>query len=127
MITFLYAGLLGLMYLALSVWVIKKRVKHKVSIGDNGNNDLLTAVRAHGNFSEFVPIILILMALVESAELSGIIVHTIGLFLIIGRVFHFAGLTSGTGVNMYRQVGMALTFLALLMGSFISILAYFNS
>ena len=55
-ITAFYASLLGICYLYLSFLVIGVRRKNQISLGDGGNEDLKRLSRAHGNFSEYVPI-----------------------------------------------------------------------
>ena len=62
----LYAALLAVMYVVLTVRVILVRVALKASLGDGGGDTrLLRAVRAHGNFAEFVPFAVVLIALAE--------------------------------------------------------------
>ena len=59
-ITLLTASLLGLIFIWLSARVIGARVKNEALIGDNGDTELIFAIRTHGNFTEYVPIFLIL-------------------------------------------------------------------
>lgn len=66
-ITLIYAGLLGLLFLLLSFWVVKRRAQFKVMIGEGEAPEMLSAIRAHGNFAEYVPLTLLLMALCELA------------------------------------------------------------
>ncbi|MGL5482900.1 MAG: MAPEG family protein, partial [Aeromonas veronii] len=54
-ITLIYAGLLGLLFLGLSFWVVKRRAQFGVMIGQGEAPELLAAIRAHGNFAEYVP------------------------------------------------------------------------
>lgn len=82
-ITLIYAGLLGLLFLGLSFWVVKRRAQFGVMIGQGEAPELLAAIRAHGNFAEYVPLTLLLMAL---CELSGA-----GAFLAACRWRHAAG------------------------------------
>ena len=49
-------------------YCMQKRIKNKISIGDGGLPDLAMAVRAAGNFNDYVPLFLILSSL---AELTG--------------------------------------------------------
>jgi hypothetical protein len=51
-ITPLYAGLLGLMSIALAFMAGRLRESAKISIGDGGNTELLLAMRRHANFVE---------------------------------------------------------------------------
>ncbi|MGE6167040.1 MAPEG family protein, partial [Aeromonas rivipollensis] len=66
-ITLIYGGLLGLLFLLLSFWVVKRRAQFKVMIGEGEAPEMLSAIRAHGNFAEYVPLTLLLMALCELA------------------------------------------------------------
>ena len=66
-ITLIYAGLLGLLFLLLSFWVVKRRAQFKVMIGEGEAPEMRSAIRAHGNFAEYVPLTLLLMALCELA------------------------------------------------------------
>lgn len=111
MVTGLYAGILALIYMALSINVIVKRVHYKTQIGDNNNPILTRAIRIHGNFSEYAPLILILMALYELQAPSIYILHAMGIALVVGRLAHIWGL--GRGVMAARALGTVLTMLLL--------------
>lgn len=124
MVTSLYAGILGLMYVGLSVFTILGRFKHKVAIGDGGNEDMLRRIRLHGNFAEYVPIALILILLTELGNHSAFVVHVLGAVLVFGRIFHALGLYNAAPINKSRQIGMICTFLVIIVASITSILAY---
>lgn len=113
-VTAFYASLLGLCYLYLSVVVISVRRREQISLGTGDNPELEKLNRAHGNFSEYVPITLILLACLES--LSGIqwILHVGAASLLFGRIIHAYGLRHHTGASWQRVVGMLLTFFAML-------------
>lgn len=64
-ITLILSSLMGLMCVWLAFQVIKNRRKHKISLGDGGIEELARAIRAHGNFIEYVPISLILLGASE--------------------------------------------------------------
>jgi uncharacterized membrane protein YecN with MAPEG domain len=65
MISSFYAALLALLIVWLSLRVIKLRRTKKVRLGDGGEPELQTAIRAQGNATEYIPISLILLALLE--------------------------------------------------------------
>jgi len=65
-VTPIYAGLLGLLFVGLSLWVVARRVRARAASGDGGDPALSDAIRAHGNFAEYVPLALILMAMGEA-------------------------------------------------------------
>lgn len=112
MITGLYAALLGLMFLALGLYVTKGRMAHKISLGDGGNDDLQTRIRIHGNFAESVPFALILMMLVEMHGAPLASLHAMGIILIVSRVLHGYGMQ--TKILRWRVVGVVLTQVVML-------------
>jgi len=110
----LYAGLLGLIYITLSYRVVKLRQKHQVGIGDGGINELQQTIRAHANFIEYVPICLILLAILSTSAVSYLILHLAGGALVLARILHAVGLTSHSGRTFGRYWGTVLTWLLLL-------------
>ena len=65
LITSVIAAALTLIFIKLSFNVIGLRRKNKVSLGSGGHEDLERAIRAQANFSEYVPIGIILLACLE--------------------------------------------------------------
>ncbi|WP_198403465.1 MAPEG family protein [Celeribacter ethanolicus] len=61
-LTAFYAGLTGLLYLSLSIHVIKQRLNIGQGLGDGGDDTLNRRIRAHGNFNEYAPLTLVLIA-----------------------------------------------------------------
>lgn len=112
-ITGLYAGLLGLVFLYLSIRVIKVRRKHAISLGDGNLDDLQKATRAHANFSEYTPLCIILLLVAELTSQADIFLHICGIVLLYGRVAHAYGLTTKSGPSLGRVSGMLATFGAL--------------
>ncbi len=111
-ITALYAGLLGLVLLALSARVILHRRAHSVSLGIGDDPILERRIRGHGNFTEYTPMALILLALFESQGGAGWAVHLLGVMLVSGRLMH--GYALGfTEHSPLRVPGVALTLLAI--------------
>lgn len=88
MATALYAAILGLMLIALSINVIKGRRKFGAALGDADNVDMKRRIRAHGNLAEYAPIFLILLGYAEYGGLPGWAVHACGVFFLAGRVMH---------------------------------------
>ncbi|HEX4871440.1 MAG TPA: MAPEG family protein [Nevskiaceae bacterium] len=113
----LYAALLTLLFLALSVRALRLRGRFQVAVGDGGQPALLRAIRAHGNFAEYVPLALILIGLVESGGGPGWLVHALGAALLIGRLAHAWGVSQVRETLQFRVVGMVLTFSVLTVAS----------
>ncbi len=114
-ITPIYTAFLALMLIPLAVKVIKLRWSLRVSLLDGGHADLTRAIRAHGNFTEYVPICLILIAFCELNGAPDWQLHLLGAILLLSRLFHAYGLQSQT--IRPRKTGMYLTFASLIGGS----------
>jgi uncharacterized membrane protein YecN with MAPEG domain len=124
-ITALYAGLLGLMSIAIAFLAGRLRGKLNVSIGDGGHRELLLAMRRHANFAEYVPIALILIALLEMNGVSRIAVHALGAALVVARACHAVGLEADSMSGAGRFVGAAGTALVVVVASVWSIACFF--
>jgi uncharacterized membrane protein YecN with MAPEG domain len=111
-VTPVYGAILAVLFVALSLRVIFSRRTGGTSLGDGGDDRLLRRIRVHGNFAEYVPLALLLMALVELRGLPGSYLHIMGLLLTSGRLLHAYGVSLGVG--WARVAGMALTFTTLL-------------
>ena len=111
-ITPVYAALLALLFVALSWRVIGARRGARVSLGDGGDETLLRRSRAHGNFAEYAPIGLLLIAFAETMGAWGWLVHVLNLTLLGGRAAHAYAL-SGPPNMPARTGGMIATFAAL--------------
>ena len=112
-VTLLYAGLLGLGYFWLSWRVIQARGRAQVLLGDGQDAALQRAMRVHGNFAEYVPLILLLMLANELAGAPAPLLHAAGLATLAGRGLHLGAIGGETHRYRLRVAAMLLTFLAL--------------
>lgn len=126
-ITPLYAGLIGLLYIALAYNVSRLRVGLKIAIGDGGNHQLSRAIRAHANLTENAPIALILLTGIELQEFSVVVLHVLGTTLVIGRLLHAYGLSRSAGTSFGRAAGILLTWLMILASSLLAIVSVVSS
>ena len=110
LITPIYAALLGLIFVVLSIKTIIIRRKSKVAVGDGNNPQLQRAMRVHANFAEYTPIAIILVGFVESLKYNEIIVHTLFSVFVLGRIIHAYGLSKIDEDFRFRVSGMVLTF-----------------
>ncbi len=108
-VTSFFASVLTAIYIKLALNVIALRGKNQVSLGNGGVDDLEKAIRAHGNFSEYVPISLILMGCLELNQAPWWLVGIFGLSLTIGRVLHSLGMKDLPPDFSKRILGMKLT------------------
>ena len=98
-ITAVYASLLAILYVILSYRVAQRRMRFQVGLGTGQNTDLERAVRIHGNFAEYVPFALLLLALFETGGGPAWAVHAAGAGLLVARGLHALGLTSVVGAE----------------------------
>ncbi len=112
----LYAALLGFLLVYLSIRVVRLRRRLKVAIGAGNEPEIERAARVQANFSEYVPIALILLLLAEFQGGSPLVLHAIGLALVIGRVAHAIGVSRTAEDYRWRTLGMTLTFFAIIGG-----------
>ncbi len=89
-----YAAVLSLVFIGPSAWVTVGRVRFGVHHGDGGNERLKRRIRAHANFAEYVPLILLLVALLEAGGAGPMTVHALLLPLVIARLMHPIGMTA---------------------------------
>ena len=113
-ITAVYASLVGLLLIVLSSRVVRWRRELSVGLGDGGEESLLRAQRAQANFIEYVPIALLLLAVAESQGLTGWLLHTSGVILVLARLLHAWGLSKSSGRSFGRFWGTFLTWAVIL-------------
>jgi uncharacterized protein len=115
-ITSVIAAVFGVMLVFLSLRVGLLRSKEKIWFLDGGNEELTRRIRAQGNFIEYVPLALLLIALVELGGGSGGLVWALGAGLLAARVAHAVGV-SRTTTSPARSAGTLGTFAVLLVSA----------
>lgn len=127
MTTALYASLLTLWFVFLSMRVIALRGNPMfafLTLGASPEDMLERAVRAHGNFAEYAPIMLILLYLLETvpaASATSATLHALGSAFLLGRLMHgvcFGFMSSsmalrigGTALTLFPLMGAAILLL----------------
>jgi uncharacterized membrane protein YecN with MAPEG domain len=113
------AGLLGLIYAALTCRVFVARYRSRIMLGDGtgpGDEKLLIAVRTHANFAEYVPLILLLLGAAELQHASRPLLIALASALILGRLLHPIGMAL-PAPNLFRAGGATLTLAVLVIAS----------
>ena len=113
-ITALYTSLLALLFIVLTINIIRLRLNLKVGVGDGGHSELVKAIRIHGNFAEFIPLFLLLMICYELNSGSVMVLHLCGAAVFVGRIMHAIGLAKTIGTSLYRQLGVLTIFISIL-------------
>jgi hypothetical protein len=111
--TTLLASVLALILVALSLRVLRLRVRLRQPLGDGGHVVLQRAVRAQGNFAEYVPLALLLCLLMEWQAVPAGWLQTYAVLLVLARVVHALGVSQLREALVWRIVGTAITLLLL--------------
>jgi uncharacterized protein len=106
-VTPIYAGILAILFFVLSMRVIA--VRKRVSLGDGGDPVVLRRMRGHANFAEYVPLILLMMAMLELSHASIYLLHGMGVTLVVARLLHGYALSFTQKFFVGRFGGTALT------------------
>ena len=117
-----YAALIGILCVVLAILVIRLRVSTKVSIGDGGDKTLARMTRVFGNFAEYAPLVVVMLALAETMGAARLTLHVFGAAFVIGRIAHAIGLYRALGINPGRTIGVVLT-LGTILGLAITLLS----
>jgi uncharacterized protein len=103
-----YAGIFAWIFVVLSMRVIGIRQSEKIGLGTGDNKVLERRIRIHGNFAEYVPFSLILLAFIEMLHRPAWLVHVLCLVLLTGRGMHVYGLSESANWR-FRVAGMIAT------------------
>ena len=118
-ITSAYLGILALLYLVLGLQVSRLRRGHRVLFGDGDNIKLRSAIRAHANFVEYVPIIVLMVAMLEMSGMPALRVHLLMGALLVARLLHPLGMYVGPRTLQFQicRVGGILLTLMVMAGA----------
>ena len=108
-----YAAIFAVMLVVLSLRVASMRGDVRVPLGDGGNIVLQRRIRVQGNFSEYVPMALLLFLFVELQGWPRWLVHGLCLVLLAARLLHAYGIAQEPEDIRLRATGMATTALLL--------------
>ena len=113
-----YAALNALLMFALALNVgLRRGAQKQLQPGDMGDAVLTRAIRAHANFAEYAPLVLLLLLAVALLRGPAGWLHVLGTGFTVGRVFHVFGMMLDTHPNPVRFIGNLTTGLALLIGA----------
>jgi uncharacterized membrane protein YecN with MAPEG domain len=99
-------------YVGLAFRVIKKRRQYRIPIGMGNQSELEAAIRAHGNFSEYVPFFLMLIFVAEVNGVPAWLIAICSLLMIAGRLIHSVAISAAN--LKQRVIGMQLTFVSMI-------------
>jgi uncharacterized protein len=105
-----YAAILGFIFIFLAARVIAARRQFRVTVGAGGHQILERRIRSHGNFSEYVPITVILLTFMELYGSAPWLIHVLCIALILGRCLHAYCVGRTDEDIRHRRAAMVMTF-----------------
>lgn len=98
----------------INIWLGMRigRLRHAtgISVGDGGNDLLLRRMRAQLNFAENTPLVLVMLAALELANMGNPWLLAVGGVYSLGRVLHGVGMDGGA-LGWGRMIGTLTTML----------------
>jgi len=122
-ITAIFVALHAILLLALAYRVVAMRRGLKIGLGDGAQELVQQRIRAHANATEYVPVALIELLLLELMGVPALWLYVAGTTLLVGRMLHAAGLSRTSGYSFGRFSGTLLTWLSML-GMVVALLVY---
>jgi uncharacterized membrane protein YecN with MAPEG domain len=120
-----YLALTLLLNIVLMLRVGNVRLSKKINLGDGGDALMQSRIRAHGNYIENAPLILLGLIGIAMLNGSGIALHVLGAVYFVGRIFHVMGMAGSFGQG--RLIGTLFTLLVYLAsGLYILFLIFFG-
>lgn len=128
-LTSLYAAISALLLVVMAVMIARLRMDKQLFISEGESWQLRRYRRALRNFSEYVPLALLLLLLSELQGTPPLVLHGIGGILVIGRLLHIHALLIDEPQQLREQpqkdvpnvarrhMALAFTLGALVMGS----------
>lgn len=123
MVTAIYAAILGLLFVALSIRTIRMRRAYQIALGYGEVPELVRTARVHANFAEYVPLSLLLLYFLELGAAPDGLLHALGLILLLGRGMHAYGVSQIDEDYRFRVIGISATF-AVIVTTSLAILTY---
>ena len=126
-ITLTVAGVAALINIWLMIRVGQVRTSEKISVGDGGNENVIRRMRAHSNYIESAPFVVLLVGAIELASpTSPTWLWIISGLYLLGRVAHGIGMDggkfgkgriNGTIVTMVTLLGLGVYAIAIPYGA----------
>ena len=123
-ISIIFVATCLIFYLGLSINAAMTRRKSGIAIGENNNEKLARAVRAHANFAEYTPLFLIAFIVLETTGVSSQFLIWTGFAFLLGRMFHAYSMFAHK--ELFRVLGMMLTFIPYLVMIVLLLVVYFK-
>ena len=114
-VTLLYGGLCALLVTLLGAHVSILRLRLRAYVTSEPRRELVRPGRAHGNAAEWVPLAILMLAILELSGVNATALHAFGGSLLLARLLHAYGIlfksfisTVGATLNYFVVGGMAI-------------------
>lgn len=122
-ISLFYAGILGMLMVALSFNVMQNWVR-VTGAGQETDQQMRRAEKVLASFVEYVPLALLLLLFVELKGAPQAMLHVLGAMLVVARVLHAFGSNQIPMAGLLRFAGAQLTFIMVTICSLACIYSY---
>ena len=110
----IYVSLLALLIIFLAYRVTTFRRSEQISLGEEKSSKAMkSAIRAHANAVENIPIAALLLLMLELNSLNPILLHIFGSIVVLSRLGHAWGLSKYNGPSTGRYYGTLFTWLCI--------------
>jgi uncharacterized protein len=126
-VTPIYGSLLAVLIIFLAYRVTSFRRGEGIPLGEeSGSKAMKSAIRAHANAVENIPLGLLLLLMLELNHLQPWMLHVFGLILLFSRLAHAQGLSKRNGPTKGRFYGTLFTWLCIIVMAAVNILLVFT-
>jgi uncharacterized protein len=115
-ITAFVAAVCAIMLLVTAIDTVRQRIRLKTAFGDAGDAKLISASRSHANLAEHAPIVILMIGMLEMANVHHLALMGVGALFLLGRVAHIFGLYTPAQAGkppVPRQIGVIVTWITL--------------
>jgi uncharacterized membrane protein YecN with MAPEG domain len=121
----LYVALNAFLLVVLAINAGARRGAQKaIEPGAVGDGRLTRAIRAHANFAENAPIVLLLLVALAATNTAPPPIHALGAAFFLARIAHALGMMQEKHPNALRLIGNVGTWLVLLGGAGLGLLRF---
>jgi uncharacterized protein len=113
-VTLTFAAVAALLNMWLGWRVGQVRMAEKVAMGDGGNMRVTCRMRAHANYTEYTPFVLILIGALELAGAWTLALWAVGAVYFLARIAHAFGMDAVEKPGKGREIGILTTMIVLL-------------
>jgi uncharacterized protein len=115
-VTALVAAVSAIMLLITAIDTVRQRMRLGAAFGDKGDAKLISASRSHANLAEHAPIVILMMGILELAQVSPLGLKAVAGLFLAARAAHIVGLYApvDTKPPLPRSFGVIGTWLTML-------------